>query len=331
MRYFSTFISGTEQVIKKWLAENIGYSYIVKLWDGLVIYETSEGIDKVAKIPIFNNTFILTDTYDATTDMSIHQIVREIITGNTLNNNPNWVKKYRTFRVIYSIENEISKVDKDLLGKLEGYVSDKTNLKLNRGGADTELWILKRSEGVILTGFRITKNPIAEKTFQKGQLRPQLAYILNYISEPNKQDIFLDPFAGFGAIPLARKKYFPAKEITASDKSRAQLKNLSKTGGVVIKDWDALNLTKLIDNTVNRIVTDPPWGIYKQMNIQVFYQKMLNEFTRVVKHGGIIVVLTAQKDILEKLIYASKDLNLMKKLDVLVSGKKSAIYKLKRK
>lgn len=82
---------------------------------------------------------------------------------------------------------------------------------------------------------------------------------------------------------------------------------------------------------ISKIITDPPWGLYKDIkNITAFYALMMKEFVRVLKSGGIIVLLTARKNEFEKVLSKHKNLDLLEKYDILVSGKKSAIYKIKK-
>ena len=77
---------------------------------------------------------------------------------------------------------------------------------------------------------------------------------------------------------------------------------------------DATNLKDFQDNTFDKIVTDPPWGYYSA-------QVSLKELSRVLKPTGIMVLLLADRD------FTLPDLEIQEKYDILVSGKKAAIYK----
>lgn len=85
------------------------------------------------------------------------------------------------------------------------------------------------------------------------------------------------------------------------------------------------------DQFIDKIVTDPPWGMYEDvgMDIEIFYNHMMKEMYRVLKPKGIIVILTAKKDELEKVLLGFKSrLKLLEKYNVLISGKKASIYKI---
>lgn len=308
-------------MVETWLKDNVQDVRIEKLLDGLVIYETSVGLNTVRSFPIFSNSFVLLKKFEETSLPSFDFSLNKEIT-----------RGYRTFRVIISKENQITGIDKNKLGKYEKYIHQGSGLSVDRTSPDTEIWITFRREGLNLIGFRITKNPNLEKVLHKGELRPQLAYILNYISEPDKNDIFLDPFAGYGAITKSRLEHFPAKEIIASDKDESLFLNLKQIlKSERVEHWDALALDELKSNSIDRIVTDPPWGIFiKTENIEDFYVKMLEEFGRVIRFEGILVILTAQKELFDKLLKNSTKFSQIEKWDILVSGKKSSIYKLKK-
>lgn len=102
---------------------------------------------------------------------------------------------------------------------------------------------------------------------------------------------------------------------------------------ITVTNYDALNLQVMGNDTIDKIVTDPPWGIYEQEKFDLpdFYIKMVKEFLRVIRRNGLMVVLTAQKELFEKTMkHFYGKLVLIEKHDILVSGKKAAVYKIKK-
>jgi 23S rRNA G2445 N2-methylase RlmL len=244
-------------------------------------------------------------------------------------------KNKLTFRVIASDENETVSINRSLLIKAEDAISRKLKLKINRSLPDLELWFLKRSEGYGFIGIRITRTPNYEKTLQKGELRPELANLMCIMGDLEQSDAVIDPFAGYGSIPIECAKSFKVKNIIAGEKDKEIFKLLEKKvkeSGlkIVLGRWNALKLTSLTNNSVDKIITDPPWGLFEEngVDIEVFYEKMLDEFSRILKPASLLVLLTAQKEVLEKVINRNKTFNLLDKYDVLISGKKAAIYKI---
>ena len=131
---------------------------------------------------------------------------------------------------------------------------------------------MRRSENIGFFMLRLTKN-ITNKKLPAGELRPELAYILCYLSNPNKNDVFLDPFAGYGSIPIERARNFPYNLVFASDKNkdfkriirdRMKSKKMSKT--IIPKVQNALSMQSFDDEFITKIVTDPPWGFHEKMS-----------------------------------------------------------------
>lgn len=225
-------------------------------------------------------------------------------------------------------------VRRSLLKALEAIILKIYGMRLNIKNPDLEFWFLLRREGYGFFGIRITYQSRKEKYRERGELRKEIAYIMSLISDPSPEDIVIDPFAGYGSIPLERAKNFSYKEIIAVDKDKnlvSRLKEKVKTfkRKITIIWGDALALDETPDFYVTKIISDPPWGEYKKIpNLEKFYEAMLREFNRILKPNGIIVLLIGAKEIFEKVLQAkfSRVLLLKRKYDILVSGKKAAIY-----
>ncbi|MBU0570289.1 hypothetical protein KKB40_05980 [Patescibacteria group bacterium] len=150
--------------------------------------------------------------------------------------------------------------------------------------------IAVRSEGFGLIGIQFTHRTNYEKVLKKGELYPELAHILCLVSEPNENDVFLDPFASHGSIPTQRATSFPYKKIIASDidqvvTDKLQEKVLKIRKEIIVRKTDMLNptnlkATNLKASSIDKIVTDPPWGLYKEtiLDLPAFYSQMLEAF-----------------------------------------------------
>jgi hypothetical protein len=85
--------------------------------------------------------------------------------------------------------------------------------------------------------------------------------------------------------------------------------------------------------SVDKIVTDPPWGLYDAgEDIPALYETMFAQFGRVLANSGVIVLLTAQKELVRELLQDGRfNLNITQAYDVLVSGKKAGVFVIKQK
>lgn len=334
--YFSTFITGFTEVVERSLKNMLFDLEIINISDGIVIYKTAAPIEKVKGLGFLNNTFALIKEFKNIDSNSIRKIFREIIQEPSLEKYiQKFITRRTTFRIITKADQMVA-VDKNLLARLEKRISENRFLSVNRTLPDVEFWFLIRRDGTGFFGLRLTRRPNYEKTLEKGELYPELANIMCLISEPNKNDVFLDPFCGSGSIPIQRALSFPYKQVLAGDiepKLIDKLRNKTKKmkQQIIIGKWDVLNLKTFNDSSVDKIVTDPPWGLHSgtDLNLPKFYSDMIREFSRVLKPNGFLVILVANKELFQEITSKySNELKLLIKYDTLVSGQKAGVYKL---
>lgn len=337
--YFSTFVTGTSEIVREAIKKKpLKRFKILRLLDGLVIFKTAYSLRDIRSVRYFNNSFILFKFFKKVGSDPINQMIRESLMDSKLKMivPPNTRQKIKTFKLVTSLENRTVSADRSLLKKLEDKISKDTELKLNIIKPDIEFWFLARREGIGLFGLRITYK---DRYLEKGELRPELAHILCLISEPSPKDTFLDPFAGSGAAPLERAVSFPYREIIAVDGKGSLVNELKKKAKrempkkkILVKQGNALNLSDIRDVSIDKIVTDPPWGMYEEVKIPLseFYSKMLKEFSRVLKPSGIAVILIGDKLEFEKSLEQEESFGVLSRYDILVSGNKARIYKIKK-
>lgn len=330
--YFSTFPAGTESIVEKALQSPILDVSVRDKYSGLVVYESSHSIDDIKRIRFFQNSFLL--LYETQESLSLREILNRLRTNNV------FVEKFKkalskgvkSFKIVASLENQTVAIPPIQLKKLESYIVDETGLSIADKYQDTEIWIIQRREGFTLAGLRITFSGRHITKPEKGQLSSPITNILCLASDPSSEDVVLDPFAGHGGIIFERAIAFPYKKIIAIDKDPILVKKIKERAknsykNLIIEQDNAESL-KLADESVDAIITDPPWGLYEKGDIKDLYQNMLTESYRILVKKGRLVVLTGAKNVFEEVLKQISGLELVTKTDVLVSGKKAAIYKL---
>lgn len=340
--YASTFISGLGRPIDKLLRENLDSVSIKTLMDGLVLYSSKENAKRIKSLRFFNNSFLLLAEFldlpsrgdvfsrmmESTYDIDLGLLLRRPFLG------------VRSFRIVTSDENQLVSTDKQLVQQLGKRISAirGLNVHVNQHNPQAEIWFLRRRENIGFLLLRLTKN-VTNKKLSPGQLRPELAHILCALAETSKEDVCLDPFSGSGSIPLELVERFPSKLVFAGDHRddskktiRSRIKTKKAKTRLIPKTQDALNMISFQDGFISKIITDPPWGEYEPIDdIISFYSAMMREFLRVLDRSGIIVLLTAKKNEIELVLADYGDaVTLQEKYDILVSGKKVGVYKLKK-
>ena len=335
--YYGTFAPGLQGVIEGILRERLRDVKIRKLLDGAAVFETAGDWGALC---CFNNLFeaahILERPKPAEAlESHIRYLCSRRDPGPVIRGSG---AASRSFRIVCSFENQPARVGERVRAEAERYIARHAGLKVNRSGADAEFWFLYRREGFSICMRRLTRRGSSEKTLRPGELPPPLAYALCWLSGPSAEDAAADPFCGSGAIALQRVKGFPFRRFYASDiDRRAAACTREKLDGAGLGDRCRVQQGDLFDifpfipeGSLDRIITDPPWGMYAQTPVPLgeFYCKMLGVFARLLKSDGLAVVLTAAKEELSGAVLQSGAFRVDEAVPILVSGKKAMVFRL---
>lgn len=179
------------------------------------------------------------------------------------------------------------------------------------------------------TGGREVNRPAA--------LRPVIAAAMVQLTNPQPNDVFLDPMAGTGTLIAERANLAAFDRLIAGDKNRdavkAMTKNLQHIGGdLAIRRLDATDLP-FADGEINKIACNLPFG--KQVNhpdeLNVLYSEIFREWVRVVKPGGTIVVLASDLEPVRTALSRAPELRIRSKFSVNVLGQSAMILQIERR
>ena len=343
--YISSYVSGFQSIVKELLLGLLHDVKIVNLYDGVVVYRTNKSLDVIKSSGFLNNTFLVIDTFKKGNKVSIENCMKDFVKIKKYEQEARTylkTNKFRTFRIITSVEGKLKSVDKNILRNAENKVSKDYNVVPNRVKPEVEFWFLTRSEGVCYFLLRLTKHKSFDKTLQKGELRPDIASILCLMSEPKKQDVFWDPFCGYGAIPIQRLKFNNCEKVYSTDiesekvnfvKNKVNHSKINKNK-VSVEKVDFFHNNKFKYNSIDKIVTDPPWGDYEILNGRAidYYKKFMMKCSGYLKDSGILVFISSKKDEIDEVLSEMQEVFIVKnKLDILLSGKKVGVYKIVKK
>lgn len=325
--YISSFTTGFAEVIRRALPLSLPGAETIAVYDGLVHYRYGGDPKNILRVDYFNNSFYVLRRY-AGSALTFPKMAAKAAGGKL---RP--LVSKGTFRIRFSRENRFEKVDRSACAAVERAVCAASGMKPDRVNPQSEFWFIIRSENVGFFAELLQKRAATEKTLQKGELRPELAFLLCVYAglTPPARLTVCDPFAGRGAIPLQLAARFQAEKLIAGDLDPACTEALRqnpalKKPGVQILTEDARALPSVPDGAVDLIVTDPPWSYYEQIDdITGFYAEMLRSFHRVLKPGGRAVVLTARKN---ELLAAAEAAGAVvsNQLNTLVNGKKAGVF-----
>lgn len=319
--FVSSFITGFQDVVSADLPKRLPGVKILNCYDGLIHYKYDGDSRELEKIIYFNNTFFVLKTMKGK-GLNFPSLVGALCSGKNY-----FLVNKGSFRVRFQQENQFAKVDKNLTRRVEEYVVRNSRLTLDRLSPTNEIWFSIRREGFAFCGELISKREFTEKNLNKGELRPEIAYLMCCFAKLPNDAVVLEPFCGYGAIPVQLKKHFACKKIYASDIDEEKVKMLC-IENVEICKADVFELSHIADNSIDAIITDPPWGLWENIpDIEAFYNRMFVSFKRILKEQGRMTILTARTVEFEKAV-AAAGLKIIDSLHTLVNGKKATLYYL---
>lgn len=335
--YASSYISGFKKTIEKILKEQIPDLIIIKHLDGLVVYKT-KSVFPNQKLSCMNNTYLVLSMQETDLKTPYENALKEFVKKSRfdftgLSDNIN-IAHGDSFKILPFDFNKPISINFDIIKPIEQQIHNTLKLNIGLKKHNFDIVLSRRSEGLILLLFKLTYNRMTEKDLPKGALRPELCNIMSWVSDIKPTDIILDPFCGYGSVPKEIVKHFKYNMLFASDinknltdKLKTEFKKNKKN--FFIKQRDALNLEYFENEFFDKIITDPPWNIYNytSADFTLFYKKMLQEFYRILKFGGICTILMGNVKDFEKSLEHS-NFKLQEKYNILVNGKKANVYKL---
>lgn len=349
-RYFATFAPGFEGIVGNLLARALPESVPVAVSSGMALFDYPGDPARTSDAVFFNNVFFVVQEW-RTSGIPFPELVRTAAKNNRLAGLAGELRLpgVRTFRVRYSKENQFCSVDKKTMDDAERYISRCTGLAADRLNPDMEFWFLTRREGLSFFAARLTDKQSTEKYLKQGELRPEIVQLLVGLARASPDDaVILDPFAGHGSIPARLADLCPGSRLLVSDIDPALANALAERfagrENIRVSRADALHLPSVASGSVDLVVTDPPWGFWDadayagENSLERLYAGMLAEFARVLRVGGRAFVLTGAKREFEAAVAACPEFapscggsdDIPFRTDILVNGKKSAVYALRR-
>lgn len=333
MKFAATFTPGTSELVARQVKQlPLEQLRLLHMEDGFMLGDTTLSPAQLQQVRYWYSVFVV--VADVTSAASVEDLVSYVSVKKLQTLLKEYFSDAQTVQV--RINNEGSPVPLSATARRQlGKVVQNAGLHIVSHHPDCELWLLRRSNGMGMVAFRLPRARFKRQERAAGELRPELAHILGLIAGVGSKDIVLDAFAGHGAIPRELIAGFSPKKVIALEKDPKLAGKLMALGkdksSLTVITGDALDAAMLASQSVTRIVTDPPWGMFATTDqpLAQFYTHMLKEFWRVLRPGGIAVVLIgAREEFTEALVQSSFEE--VKAYNILVSGKKAAVVKLRK-
>jgi 23S rRNA G2445 N2-methylase RlmL len=204
--------------------------------------------------------------------------------------------------------------------------------------AQIEVWV-SLVGSTLIAGLRLSDNTMRQRAYRRtnlpASLKPTVARAMVLLSNPQAEDVFLDPMCGSGTILIERAQAARYRLLWGGDIDPTAVQATRDNLGpryqpIDIRQWDARHLP-LQSGSVSALVTNLPFG--KQIGTgednRSLYPALLAEWSRVLGERGRMVLLGAERRLLRRSIEKQR-LAVDRAIPVLVRGYPAVILVARR-
>lgn len=203
-------------------------------------------------------------------------------------------------------------------------------------GPQVELWINLLGSH-LLCGYRITDKSMKKqhklRKSSPNSLRPSVAAAMVGLTQPDDDDVFLDPFCGDGIILQERKLFgnyaqmwganVDISQVSVAEMNLASKKSRRLSPDITLATW-VNNALPLEAQSVDKIATS-------LLEVDIDLTAVFKEMARVLRSEGTAVVLSSEYDKIKDVIRYRPELEIMTGYSVKPASQWGRIYIIKRK
>jgi 23S rRNA G2445 N2-methylase RlmL len=338
IRYFATVLPGLETVLSDEIKMKITDAHILESARGKVFFASACSLDRLMALRTADNLYRVIDRFEVGPHRIHLPALTERIARLDLSFAMNGLAGERCFRVNASRRGKQSysrfeAAEAARAGIAKRYKdwrfgeADEPNVEFRLDIDDSEATFSLRLTDA---AFRYRG---ADRQFAPAALRPPVAHAMVRLSDPEEADVFVDPCCGSGTIVAERLQY-PYARIAGGDLSpealKAALVNVKDRPNIDLREWDARRLP-LDAGSVDKVAANLPFGVQigRKEDIPELYRGLLKETGRILRKGGVAVMLT---ECPEELLASAEAASLLcvRTITVSLKGHRPTLFLLRR-
>lgn len=330
MRYLLQFPAGATALVRRALAADCADARVRHADDSALVFDSATRLRTADRLGYAKNAFLV---HAATPRRALPAALASLAAALP-RVRPSGDDRGRGFRLRYHLDGRLVAVERRAGRALEAAVARATGLRLARRGGGHEYWVVgRRGWPLLYLAERLPRRETGPPA--PGALSPELSTLLVAASEPAPRDVFLDPFAGSGALVAVRLRT-PAHRVIYNDlhPPRRLPATLADHGRVVLHTEDARSLPSIRTGSVDAIVTDPPWGEHDRDlgDYAAFAGALSTSFARVLRPatGRAVVLVNRRHETTLATALTAASLAVLDRYPLLVNGHPASALRARR-
>ncbi len=343
--YFASLIAGLEPIVAAEMSEKIAGLRMLGMLRGRVLFSSTGPPAELLELMTIENLFGYSGQITGIpADESGLDFIKERVSQIALEPALELFERLHgprpdpSFRVTGQRSGQHAYNSPEIAGSAGAGVIERYGWRVDLEHYDYDVRIYV-TDDYALVGLRLSPEALHKRgrvAHGVASLNPTVAHAMCRIANPTPGEVFVDPMCGSGTILVERSRWADGALVIGGDASEEPLalarRNLTAQGATpTLANWDGRRLP-LADASVDKLVSNLPWGRRigsHRINMHL-YPGFLRETARVLKPGGVAVLLTQEKRLLLRLLDKRHDLRLCSRHELSVSGMRPTIYVLEK-
>jgi 23S rRNA G2445 N2-methylase RlmL len=225
----------------------------------------------------------------------------------------------------------------DIMAAAGAGVQDRYGWRVDLEGYDYDIHV-DVTDDRLTVGLRLTPETLRRRgrvAHVAASLNPTLGYAMCVLTDPQPHEVFVDPTCGAGTVLLERAWFGPARMIAGdlfAKPIEAARENLRENGVEAhLLRWDARKLP-LAAESVDKLCANLPWGRRAGSHLvnKHLYPPLVREIARVLRVGGLAVLLSLEKRMLGDCLDRHGWLRVTDSFVVSVGGLKPVVFVVRK-
>ena len=322
--YYATFEKGLDEIVKKIINKQDKNAFIKKLYNDAVLFFADEHFKLINSC--FKTAYVVIDSTQKEGVGALNFEIKHLLEKKDWHINLS--KEVKKFKLLFLKEDPKIAIDSKLKQAVETMLMKKTKRQISYLNGTEEFVFLSKADGLNLF-MRKVEN---QKEYQKVRgfdFEPELAFVLNFLSEPAQSEAVVDPFSDNGVVCYVRSLCFKKANVIANDKNEDNVLDIKKLAkSLKEKSFSVMNYDFLSEKFpikfIDKIVTVLPSACY---DYDISLSKLYEEFFDKIYNNNVKIASVA----VYKSMHIDSAIKNKYEVEMEISTQKFNIFKLKRK